>query len=286
MRLKKGFKLFLIFVFMLIIMVCGLFIYNHFVNYDKLNIENEKNENEEPVYIDHSNEFNVIESNYIEKYYERYIAYKKKHSNYTDDKVITYVNIGLDNDFYTNMIDTDMSDGYLIICNKYHKLKNNYVPDLVSLTGYGGGQMERVAAKHFKEMCTAAKKEGIKIYNVSGYRSYNTQKSLYSSYVNRDGKKKADTYSARAGTSEHQTGLATDVNMVSTSFENTLAFKWLSKNAYKYGFILRYPKGKEFITGYMYEPWHYRYVGKDVAKVIYEKNITYEEYYATYILKG
>ena len=99
-------------------------------------------------------------------------------------------------------------------------------------------------------------------------------------------KAKADTYSARAGTSEHQTGLATDVNSVSTSFENSSAFKWLEKNSYKYGFILRYPKGKEHITGYMYEPWHYRYVGSEVAKVIKEKNITYEEYYATYILKG
>ena len=273
-------------IFLIMISVSGILIYKHFNNYNQLKITNDKKENDEPIYIDHSTEFNIQESNYIEEYYERYVSYKKKHKDYSDDKIITYVNIGLDNSFYTNMVDTDMSDGYLIICNKYHKLKSNYVPDLVSLSGYGGGQMERTAAKYFKEMVNAAKKEGIKIYNVSGYRSYNTQKSLYNNYVNRDGKTKADTYSARAGTSEHQTGLATDVNSVSTSFENTSAFKWLSNNAYKYGFILRYPKGKEHITGYMYEPWHYRYIGKEVAKVIYEKKITYEEYYATYILKG
>ena len=145
--------------------------------------------------------------------------------------------------------------------------------------------MEKVAADSFKKMSDAAKKEGLKIYNVSGYRSYDTQEYLYNNYVSRDGKEKADTYSARAGTSEHQTGLATDINSVSSKFENTKEFKWLKDNAHKYGFILRYPKGKEHITGYMYEPWHYRYVGKDVAKIIYENDFTYEEYYVNYVLK-
>lgn len=286
MQLKKGYRFILIIVFLVLAVLLGLKIYNRFFNYKQLTYNEEKQYNEKPVSLDHMDEFNIIDSNYIEKYYERYIAYKQKHPNYSDDRIITYVNIGLDHSFYTNMEDTDMSDGYLIICNKYHKLKNNYVPDLVSLSGYGGGQMERVAAKYFKEMSNAAKKDGIRVYNVSGYRSFNTQKYLYNNYVSRDGKAKADTYSARAGTSEHQTGLATDINSVSSDFETTQAYKWLAKNSYKYGFILRYPKGKEYITGYMYEPWHYRYVGKDVAKVIYTKNITYEEYYATYILKG
>ena len=283
--MKKVYKRLLTIIFIVLITFLTVVLYKKFINYSTLTNNSDKKDNDKPIYIDHMDQFDIKESNYIEEHYERYIAYKKKHSDYSDDKIITYVNIGLDNSFYTNMTDTDMSDGYLIICNKYHKLKNNYVPDLVSLDGYGGGQMERVAAKHFKEMVNAAKKDGISIYNISGYRSYNTQKNLYNSYVNRDGKAKADTYSARAGTSEHQTGLATDVNSISTSFENTGAFKWLNKHAYEYGFILRYPKGKEHITGYMYEPWHYRYVGTEVAKIIYEKNITYEEYYATYILR-
>lgn len=286
MKLKKGFTIILFIVLILLIIFLTWLLYQNFTIYSKLDNSEEIMSNEDPVYHDHMQEFDIKESNYIEKYYERYIAYKNKHYDYSDDKIITYVNIGLDYDFYTNMVDTDMSDGYLIICNKYHKLKSNYIPDLVSLDGYGGGQMERVAAKNFKEMSNDAKKDGIKIYNVSGYRSYNTQKNLYNGYVSRNGQKKADTFSARAGTSEHQTGLATDVNLVSDSFANTKQYQWLIKNSYKYGFILRYPKGKEFITGYKYEPWHYRYVGKDVAKVIYEKNITYEEYYATYILKG
>ena len=284
MQLKKRVKLFILITIIVIVVIMGLFIYDKFLNHERPPINN-KTDNTEPVYKDHMSEFNIIDSNYIEKYYDRYISYKNKHSDYSDDTIITYVNIGLDNDFYSNMIDTDLSDGYLIICNKYHKLKEDYVPNLVSLSSYGGGQMEKVAAEHFKQMSDDAKKEGVDIHNISGYRSYSTQKNLYNSYVNRDGKTKADTYSARAGTSEHQTGLATDINSLSVSFDKTDAFKWLSKNAFKYGFILRYPKGKEFITGYMYEPWHYRYVGIDVAKIIYEKNITYEEYYATYLLK-
>lgn len=286
MRLKKGFRIVLLLVIIILNIFLCWFSYHNFINYSKLSYIDIIKYNDEPIYREHIDEFDIKESNYIEEYYERYVAYKKKHSDYSDDKIITYVNIGLDHEFYTNMENTDMSDGYLIICNKYHTLKSDYVPNLVSLNGYGGGYLEKEAAKHFKEMADAAKGEGIKVYNISGYRSYNTQKSLYNSYVSRDGKSKADTYSARAGTSEHQTGLATDINSVSTSFETTQTYKWLSKNAYKYGFILRYPKGKEYITGYMYEPWHYRYVGVNVAKIIYEKNITYEEYYATYILKG
>ncbi len=284
MKLKKGYKVFFSVVMIALVIFLTVFWYSKYTNYSKLIREKETMSNDKPIYIDHMNEFDLKESNYIEKFYERYVAYKKKHSEYTDDQIITYVNIGLDNAFYTNMEDTDMKMGYLILCNKYHQLKKDYVPDLVSLDGYGGGKMERVAAKYFKEMSNAAKKDGISIYNVSGYRSYNTQKDLYNGYVSRNGRTRADTFSARPGTSEHQTGLATDINSVSDSFANTKAYKWLIANSYKYGFILRYPKGKEFITGYKYEPWHFRYVGKETATFIYEKDITYEEYYANYLL--
>ena len=118
MRLKKKIKIILIILFLALIMVVGIKIYNKFFNYQKLPQNSEKNENDKPVSMGHIDEFNISESNYIEKYYERYIAYKKLHSDYSDDKIITYVNIGLDNPFYTNMEDVDMSDGYLIICNK------------------------------------------------------------------------------------------------------------------------------------------------------------------------
>ena len=285
MRLKRVYKLILSLVLILLIVIISIILYIKFSNYSKLKNDSVEINNKEPVYIDHMSEFDIKESHYIEEFYNRYIEYKKKHSEYTDDEIVTYVNIGLDNPFYTNMEEVNMGLGYLILCNKYHELKKDYVPDLVSLDGYGGGKMERVAAEKFKKMSDAAKKDGINIYNVSGYRSYNTQKDLYNGYVKRNGQTKADTFSARPGTSEHQTGLATDINSVSDSFANTKEYKWLINNSYKYGFILRYPKGKEHITGYKYEPWHFRYLGEEVAKFIYEKNITFEEYYANYLLK-
>ena len=283
MRLRKVVKYIILIIVLVGISSLGKYMYNRMFGLAK---EQEITEEPKEVVKDRKTDFNIIEGNYIDEYYDRYMAYKELHSEYSDDEIITYVNIGLDHDFYTEMIDTDMSDGYLILCNKYHTLKSDYVPDLVSLDGYGGGKMEKVAAQYFKEMSDAAKKDGINIRNVSGYRSYNNQKDLYNGYVSRNGQSKADTFSARPGTSEHQTGLATDINDVSDSFVNTSAYKWLINNSYKYGFILRYPKGKEFITGYKFEPWHFRYVGIDVAKIVYEKNITYDEYYATYILKG
>lgn len=127
---------------------------------------------------------------------------------------------------------------------------------------------------------------GLTLYINSPYRSYNTQKYLYNNYGLKDGYTLADTYSARPGFSEHQTGYAIDVTSKSTNFSNfeySSEYKWLEDNAYKYGFILRYPKGKEYITGYQYEPWHYRYVGKGLANKIKELNITFEEYYAYYL---
>ncbi len=279
----------IIILFILTIVISAIVWQKSLTTYKKNNQEEKKEYDEEPVYKEHSSEFNIKKSNYIEKYYDRYIAYKKIHSDYDDDTIITYVNIGLDREFYTGMEEVDMNDGILLLCNKYHLLKSNYVPDLVNLgSKYGGGQLQREAADYFVKMVDAAKKDGISLWNVSGYRSYYTQKSLYNNYVNRDGVAKADTYSARAGSSEHQTGLATDINTASSAahFENTKEYEWLINNSYKYGFILRYLKDKTFITGYKYEPWHYRYVGEKVAKEINELNITYEEYYATYILKG
>jgi ribosomal protein L20 len=138
----------------------------------------------------------------------------------------------------------------------------------------------------FTELVNAAKEEDYYIRGVSGYRSYNYQDSLYNKYVTSDGKENADRYSARAGYSEHQTGLALDIsNNKSTymDFESTKEFEWMKNNAHKYGFILRYPKDKEKITGYMYEAWHYRFVGTEIATYIKKHNITYDEYYTMFI---
>ena len=211
---------------------------------------------------------------------DRYQNYCDK-NKYSENECVLYVEIGLDNDFYTNMKKANTSDGKLILVNKYYYISDNYNANIEKLgSGYGIGSLNKEAAKHFREMVDAAKKDGIKLRSVSAYRSYKTQKSLYKSYVRRDGVKKADTYSARPGHSEHNTGLAVDINTASSSahFEKTKEYKWLIDNSYKYGFALRYLKGKEFITGYKYEPWHFRYFGSEVATSLHELGVTYEEY--------
>ena len=160
-------------------------------------------------------------------------------------------------------------DGYLIV-NKTYTLPSSY-----------GNGLTNVTIEAFNKMQAAAKVDGLNIYISSGFRSYSYQKTLYNNYVNRDGVTVADTYSARAGHSEHQSGLAFDVNTINDSFANTEEGKWLNDNCYKYGFILRYPKGKSDETGYQYEPWHFRYVGVELAEKLYNNGnwITVEDYF-------
>ncbi len=169
----------------------------------------------------------------------------------------------------------------LVVVNKKRALPNNFYPnDLVSV---GSGQTIRsVGATSLSKLLSAAKKAGVGMYVISGFRSQGSQASIYNSYVTRDGQVAADRYSARPGHSEHQTGLAADLGNGNCNldgcFANTPAGKWLASNAHKYGFIIRYPSGKESITGYIYEPWHVRYVGVDVATKIKNSGQTLEQY--------
>lgn len=131
----------------------------------------------------------------------------------------------------------------------------------------------------FEEMKAAAKQDGISLWIVSGFRSYTRQQTLYTNYCNASGKAQADRFSARPGHSEHQTGLALDLNNASSSFVGTKEAKWIEENCYKYGFIVRYGEDKEQYTGFKYEPWHVRYLGKDLAKKVYDSGKCLEEYY-------
>lgn len=159
----------------------------------------------------------------------------------------------------------------ILIANKSYSLPKSYAP----------GGLLSIFNNNFNNMKKDASNSSISLNVISGYRSYIRQSSIYNNYVNKDGKVKADTYSARPGHSEHQTGLAADINSLSTSFINTKEGKWLNDNCYKYGFIIRYPKGKESITGYMYEPWHIRYVGVELATKLYNSGnwISLEEHF-------
>lgn len=150
--------------------------------------------------------------------------------------------------------------------------KNNPIPE-----DYNPGVNEEAKAA-FDKMTEVAKEQDLSIYIVSGFRSYDTQKKLYENYVAKYGQSLADTFSAKPGHSEHQTGLAFDVCSVEDVFGDTQESKWLALNAHRFGFIIRYPEGKEDITGYKYEPWHIRYLGVDIATKVYNSGLTLEEY--------
>lgn len=191
------------------------------------------------------NKFSVIRNVEVK---EKSSEVNKEQSNIEVKDGITYVN------------------GILLV-NKTYGLPKDYDP-----------KVNKEAKKALESMQADAKVLGLKIPLVSGYRSYITQENLYNKYVKKDGEEEANTYSAKPGHSEHQTGLAFDVGSVERSFANTDEAKWLEENAHLYGFIVRYPKDKTDITGYIYEPWHIRYLGKDNAKKVYESGLTLEEY--------
>lgn len=181
--------------------------------------------------------------------------------------------------------------GLLILVNKEHPIDQGYKPDdLTDIKYFAPDRSETTrymraeAAAAFHQLVDKAVGEGIELKMTTAYRSYNFQKVLYDSYVEREGEAAANTYSAKPGRSEHQTGLAADVSSPSVGYQlsndygETKEGKWLAEHAHQFGFIIRFPKGKEDITGYQYEPWHIRYVGLAAAQEIYENGLTLEEF--------
>ncbi len=241
--------------------------------------------------------YSVLEEKYVEnidKYLEydffksanleRYLNYFN--GNYKD--TVVKVNIGLDKPYYedSNVV-TNFSDTVLV--NKYNKLDSTFVPsNLTLLDNCSSGEhyLSADAKKAYDELCKASLNDDMKISVNSSYRSYESQEDVYNYYLKLYGKSYVEKYVATPGYSEHQTGLCLDVKSLSSNiFRNSKEYEWMLNNAYKYGFILRYPKGKNDITGYSNEEWHFRYVGVDIAKYIYDNDITYDEYYAMFIDK-
>ena len=202
-----------------------------------------------------TNDFKHI-CNFKEELKYRYSNYYKTNKNLSLEDIVTRVNIP----------------------NNLEKTNSDYSKK--------GMMLVKEAKDMFEKMYYDAKKEGYNIRIMSSYRSYNYQEKLYNNYKNKEGKEEADKYSARPGFSEHQTGLCVDIDDKNLNYEDfykSSSYEWMINNSYKYGFILRYPKDKENITGYIYESWHYRYVGIDIAKYIHDNNITFDEYYSKYI---
>ena len=218
---------------------------------------------------------------------KRYISYYKKNPDYSFDQIVLYVEIGLDHDFYTNVKVIDNYYDIDALVNKYNKLPEEIkYDDLVNIqkpyTKNESLMIRSVVYDNFIKMADDAKKDNIDLFVVSAYRTWEKQNNLFNNSQEAHGLEHALLYSAKPGHSEHQLGLALDLNVTNTGFAKTPAYKWLKDNAYKYGFIERYPEGKESITGYGYEPWHYRYLGKQITTKMFEDNITYEEYLVKY----
>lgn len=229
------------------------------------------------------------EKYYIPEFEDRYLAYRVAREDWSWTQVVTYVNASRDKERYIDVAGVDFSKDVRVLIGKYHYLGTYEPDDLVELSStYNAGStpyLRREAAENFMKMADAARLEGLVLKNVSGYRSYATQEWLYNNYVARDGELLADTYSSKPGYSEHQAGLATDINSVDESFKYTNEYAWLQEHAVEYGFIMRYPEGLEEITGFSYEPWHYRYIGVDDALKMKAEGITFDEYYAYYIAR-
>ncbi len=235
----------------------------------------------------------IKEKYYINNNLDRYLAYYSDNKDTSFSDIVAIVNVNRDYEDYEYDIESDISLGSALIVNKYYVLNSSYEPD--SLTkislrySYDGNYITEEANDAYVDMWNAAKNDNLTLIVNSSYRSYESQERVYNNIKNSSGAKEADKVAARPGHSEHQTGLAIDIfelsNQSTSTFKDSSAYTWLLENAYKYGFILRYPEDKEYLTGYSFEAWHWRYVGVDIATIMHEEDITFDEYYAYYIEK-
>ena len=235
----------------------------------------------------------INEKYFLKKNFYQYIDYLNKNKKMDTSKIVRNINIHLDKKFYELNLNTDITKDTSMLVNKYYLLTKDYVPDdLVNVSqtySWGSNQkVRKVAYDAFLDMWEQAKTDGFYLMISSSYRSYEEQEIVYNNYK-KQGTKYADSLAARPGASEHQTGLTLDIfsktNSNRQTFKDSEEAKWLLDNSYKFGFILRYPENLVNVTGYNYEAWHFRYVGKNIATYIHDNNISFDEYYAYYIEK-
>jgi D-alanyl-D-alanine carboxypeptidase len=230
-------------------------------------------------------------SNFIELNADRYDEFQLRFPELPFDVIVALVNTDVDLEAYgTYRMVTDPYD-YLVLMNQNYKLPSDFIPDdLVSIPGRGS--LRYTAAHAYMAMRDEARAEGLTFISMSAYRSYATQRRLFNNSVNRRGLEATLTMIARPGHSEHQTGLAVDIlhrsnvsTLRSANFQDTREFEWLQENAHRFGFILRYPDGMMELHGYIFEPWHWRFVGEEVATIMFEQGIaTFEEYHGRFIV--
>lgn len=240
-----------------------------------------------------------IDKRYVELVKEENFSYDKldRYINVLNEKncdiktSISIVNANVDKPWYEDIENTDTSKKELMLVNKFYKLDEEYKPKLIlvsSTYGYEGNYVDESIYDNLVFMLDTARENNFVFVVSQGYRSYKQQEDIYNTYKENNGIREADEYIARPGHSEYQTGLSVDIVPFEKSidtFEESEEYKWLIENAYRFGFIQRYEKDKENITGFKFDPWRFRYVGKVASQEIYNKKITFDEYYMNKINK-
>ena len=257
-------------------------------------------ETEQQKLIDNDKDDKIIslleQKYFLEKNLEDYKEYINKNNETDYAKVISIVNVHANHKWYQLELNTNEDLSMLMNVNKFYALSETYTPENlknIDLTyAYdeeGKNKLIDYAYDKFLELWQAANDQGFYLMVTSSYRDYESQKEIYDYRVSNWGERKADETAARPGHSEHQTGLVIDMTSktepLADSFTDSKAYEWLKENAYKYGFIERYPEGKTYLTGYSPESWHWRYVGLEAAKTMHDEDITFDEYYAFYVEK-
>lgn len=227
---------------------------------------------------------------YKEKYFRKdklddYLEYYETNKDLSSSEIVMKVNTHTNLEVYEKVFDTDTSKNELMLVNKYYKLSEDYNPEVEAISSqysYAGKYASKMIIESIQNLIDSAKDSNLKLIVSAGYRSYKDQEKIYNDYKVSNGIREADNTVSRPGHSDYQTGLAVDIEPYAKRIENVSEseeYQWLLNNMHRFGFIQRFPEGKENITGFKYSAWHLRYVGIEAATYIHDNNITFEEYY-------
>ena len=230
------------------------------------------------------------EKYFIYKNLSKYLEYKKDNKLESYTNIVTIINTEANIDWFDNTKETDISKKELMLVNRLYGLSKDYEPDDIidvpSQYAYTGVKISNSIMDNIVALIDAASDEGYTFVLADGYRSYSEQESIFERYKNAYGYSEADRIAARAGHSEYQTGISFTIVPLYKEYDKpkeSLEYKWLSDNAYRYGFIFRFPEDKTDITGFEASTWRLRYVGSEAANIIKSENLCFEEYYAYFV---
>lgn len=308
---KFNYYRFFVFIVVLISIIVGVIMYVNKKNYeesneykllqvgyslDEINYLQEKYNDKINDFLNRKYDANIIEF-MKEKYFiynnlDKYLEYKKSNKKIDNTSIVSTINTESNIEWLDNEKETDISKNELMLVNKIYGLNEEYVPsDLVDASlqyAYSGIKISESILTPLTELIDDGRTLGYNFIISDGYRSYQSQETLYNKYANNYGMSEADKFVAHAGHSEYQTGLAFDLGIYGKNYDdvkNSEEYIWLKDNAYKYGFIFRYTEDKESLTGFKSSTWHLRYVGYSAAELMKNENLCFEEYYSYFVQK-